>query len=58
MILIIRLLKTVTRLAPSWSARGHTTIDRKMAVEAVQKFERIKLPKGDTVAGLIAEGRR
>ena len=33
-------------------------ISRLQAVEAVQKFERIKLLEGETIRGLIVERRR
>lgn len=56
-ILITRHGKIVARLAP-WNERKQRIINRLEAVEAVQKFRRIKLPKGETVADLIAEGRQ
>lgn len=56
-ILITRHGKIVARLAP-WNERKQRIINRLQAVEAVQKFRRIKLPKGETVADLIAEGRQ
>ena len=55
-IMITRHGKIVARLAP-WNDRKQAITNRLQAVEAVQKFKRIKLPEGETVADLIAEGR-
>lgn len=55
-ILITRHGKIVARLAP-WNERKQKIVDRLQAVDAVRKFKRIKLPKGEKISDLIAEGR-
>jgi len=55
-ILITRHGKIVARLTP-WNDRKQTIINRLQAVEAIQKFKRIRLPQGETIADLITEGR-
>jgi prevent-host-death family protein len=55
-IMITRHGKVVARLMP-WNERKQVITDRLQAVEAVQTFQRIKLPPGETVADLISEGR-
>ena len=55
-IMITRHGKVVARLMP-WNERRQAITDRLQAVEAIQTFQRIKLPKGETIADLISEGR-
>jgi prevent-host-death family protein len=55
-IMITRHGKVVARLMP-WNERKQVITDRLQAVEAIQTFQRIKLPKGETIADLISEGR-
>ena len=55
-IMITRHGKVVARLMP-WNERKQVITDRLQAVEAVQTFQRIKLPQGETIADLISEGR-
>ena len=56
-ILISRHGKIIARLSP-WNNRKQTIANRLQAIEAVRGFKRIKLDKGETVSGLIHEGRR
>ena len=55
-IMITRHGKVVARLM-HWNERKQVITDRLQAVEAVQTFQRIKLPQGETIADLISEGR-
>lgn len=55
-IMITRHGKVVARLTP-WNERKQVITDRLQAVEAVQTFQRIKLPQGETIADVISEGR-
>jgi prevent-host-death family protein len=55
-IMITRHGKVVARLMP-WNERKQVITDRLQAVEAIQTFQRIKLPQGETIADLISEGR-
>lgn len=55
-ILISRHGKIVARLSP-WNTRKQKITSRLEAIEAMQKFERIKLPKGETIENLRRTGQ-
>ena len=56
-VLISRHGKIVACLSP-WNARKQKITSRLEAIEAMQKFERIKLPKGETIEDLRRAGQR
>lgn len=49
--------KVVARLSP-WSARKQKITSRLKTTEAMQQFERIQLPKGETIENLRRTGQR
>ncbi len=48
--------KIVAHLSP-WKAREQKTTNHLKAIEAMQQFERIKLPKGKTIENLRRTGQ-
>lgn len=56
-ILISRHGKIVACLSP-WNARKQKITSRLEAIEAMQQFERIQLPKGETIENLRRTGQR
>ncbi len=56
-ILINRHGKIVAQLSP-WNTRKQKITTRLKAIEAMQQFERIKLPKGETIENLRHTGQR
>ena len=55
--LISRCDKILTRFAPE-NVRKRSARNRLKAVQEMQSFKRIKLPKNETIEDLRAEGRR
>lgn len=56
-VLISRHGKVVARLSP-WNARKQKITSRLEAIENMQQFERIQLPKGETIENLRRKGQR
>lgn len=56
-VLISRHGKVVARLSP-WNNRKQNIMSRLEAIEALKHFERLPLQEGETIADLVAEGRR
>lgn len=55
-VLITRDGRIVARLSP-WSKQKQSISNHLQATEAIRKFKRIRLPKGEKVEDLIAKGR-
>lgn len=56
-VLISRHGKIIARLLP-WNSRNQKIMGHLEAIEALQRFDRIPLAQGETIADMIAQGRR